>query len=579
MSKYSTLKAEIIASIKRNGAQAITGDLLQEKLLAMIDSLGEFYQFGGLALPSTEFTPGDEPVVFIAATPGTYTNFGGLVVADGEVALLVWDGSAWSKQTTDIATRSEVSQLGQITTGLGGFLNSFKSAKTFTEVSPTITELSGKYIDYYGRILDASGYTIYSVDVVGGEFYRISGDTSPIGNVVFAFYHNNDVVGVYNDTTRVTDYIIYIPNGANKLYVQKKNYTASIVKIIPNDDKVFLNGIYSSDANIISQTVGYETEIISTTVLSNKYFDGNVQVQDIVSQDDYTIYSVDCQDFDYFAITAKNVSGLPLYVFYNSDGEIISYYKKDGLGTLGTDTLIKAPYGATRLSVQGKDGIGGIKKANINSAAKKWSSKKWVVVGDSLTEVNSAATKRYYDFVSEKTGINVYNMGVSGTGYKRSYEDNAAFYQRIANVPLDADVITIFGSGNDNPYYVNDLGTESDTGTTTIGGCINTTIDTLLNLLPLANVALVTPTPWKGKQPDETTGQYLENYSELIVKVAKRRGLPYLDLYHCSGLHPSDAACRALAYSKDGDNGVHPDENGHKIIAPKFYALLDSMLL
>ena len=113
MSKYSTLKAEIIASIKRNGAQAITGDLLQEKLLSMIDSLGEHYQFGGLALPSTEFTPGDEPVVFIAATPGTYTDFGGFVVDDSEVALLVWDGSAWSKQTTDIATRAEVSQLGQ----------------------------------------------------------------------------------------------------------------------------------------------------------------------------------------------------------------------------------------------------------------------------------------------------------------------------------------------------------------------------------------------------------------------------------------------------------------------------------
>lgn len=113
MSKYATLIARIVANIKRNGAQSITGDLLQEQLLAMITSLGEYYQFGGLASPSAEFTPGDEPVVFVAATPGTYTNFGGLVVADGEVALLVWSGSAWSKQTTDIATRSEVSQLGQ----------------------------------------------------------------------------------------------------------------------------------------------------------------------------------------------------------------------------------------------------------------------------------------------------------------------------------------------------------------------------------------------------------------------------------------------------------------------------------
>lgn len=113
MSKYATLIARIVANIKRNGAQSITGDLLQEQLLAMITSLGEYYQFGGLVSSDTEFTAGDEPVVFIAATPGTYTNFGGLVVADGEVALLVWSGSAWSKQTTDIATRSEVSQLGQ----------------------------------------------------------------------------------------------------------------------------------------------------------------------------------------------------------------------------------------------------------------------------------------------------------------------------------------------------------------------------------------------------------------------------------------------------------------------------------
>ena len=52
--------------------------------------------------------------------------------------------------------------------------------------------------------------------------------------------------------------------------------------------------------------------------------------------------------------------------------------------------------------------------------------KKWVVVGDSLTEKNNRATKNYHDYISEEVGINVINMGVGGTGYKRK-ESNFLF--------------------------------------------------------------------------------------------------------------------------------------------------------
>ena len=113
MAKYSNTKAKINEKIATNGAQAINGGILNDVLQTMVDSLGADYQYGGLVLPGSSFTAGEQPVVFLATTPGTYTNFGGLVVADGEVALLVWSGSAWSKQTPDIATRTEVSQLGQ----------------------------------------------------------------------------------------------------------------------------------------------------------------------------------------------------------------------------------------------------------------------------------------------------------------------------------------------------------------------------------------------------------------------------------------------------------------------------------
>lgn len=121
MAKYSNTKAKINEKITTNSAQAITGNVLNEVLQTMVDSLGADYQFGGLVQPGSAFTAGEQPVVFLATTPGTYTNFGGLVVADGEVALLVWSGTAWSKQTPDIATRTEVSQLGQQLHEVKGF--------------------------------------------------------------------------------------------------------------------------------------------------------------------------------------------------------------------------------------------------------------------------------------------------------------------------------------------------------------------------------------------------------------------------------------------------------------------------
>lgn len=110
---YNTLKALVNSKIYENTEQRITGGDMNDVLQSAIASLGAHYQMGGLVSPTDHITVGDEPVVFIATTPGTYTYFGSQVVADGEVALLVWSGTAWSKQTPDISTRTEVNQLGQ----------------------------------------------------------------------------------------------------------------------------------------------------------------------------------------------------------------------------------------------------------------------------------------------------------------------------------------------------------------------------------------------------------------------------------------------------------------------------------
>ena len=114
MSDYLSLKATINANIKANNNQEITGAITNSVLNAMVDSLGAGYQFKGVATPTnpgSAQTP-DYKCFYIATTPGTYTNLGGLVVADGEVAILKWDTS-WTKEVTGIATAESVSQLGQ----------------------------------------------------------------------------------------------------------------------------------------------------------------------------------------------------------------------------------------------------------------------------------------------------------------------------------------------------------------------------------------------------------------------------------------------------------------------------------
>lgn len=212
-----------------------------------------------------------------------------------------------------------------------------------------------------------------------------------------------------------------------------------------------------------------------------------------------------------------------------------------------------------------------------------WEGKRWVVMGDSLTESNQRTLKNYHDYIAQKTGIEVVNMGASGTGYMKGYDSNNAFYQRISNVPTDADVVTIFGSGNDCGvnWDSSELGNPTDTGTNTICGCINTTIDNLYAVLPTVKLGIITPTPWKDYYPLATTDPQnrMTLYSNAIVEICRLRGIPCLDLYHCSGLRPWDSTFRTLAYSKDDGGGTHPDEKGHEMIAPMIFNFLESIVL
>jgi lysophospholipase L1-like esterase len=283
----------------------------------------------------------------------------------------------------------------------------------------------------------------------------------------------------------------------------------------------------------------------------------------------------------YYLISGTSAYKWAIYVFYDYDKKFISSYASEdgGTPTVLKDKEVVSPSNAAyiRVSTYYSSAVGSVYNAVYESkGAKQWKGVKWTCIGDSLTEHNSRTLKNYHDYIAENTGIEVVNMGVSGSGYKRKDDENKAFYQRVANVPTDSNVVTIFGSGNDMGSGIN-LGNITDTGTDTLCGCINRTIDNLIDIMPTVQLGIITPTPWVGYPP--STDNAMKKYSEAIIDICRIRSIPCLDLYHCSNLRPWTEEGRNACYTRDEGNGVHPDETGHKIIASRFKAFLESLIM
>lgn len=316
------------------------------------------------------------------------------------------------------------------------------------------------------------------------------------------------------------------------------------------------------------------------TDTENQYINGNGAIIQVTSE--LHTASLEVTEGTKYTITGSVRYGNRYYAFYDSNMVLLLMGPQNQSGSTVTNftETATAPSNAKYLYVSF---IPAYQVAVISESVKivtlkKWSGLKWACIGDSLTATNAMTTKHYYDYVADYTGIIPVNLGKNGTGYAKASGSGEAYYNRMSDVPTDSDVVTIFGSFNDLTSGL-EFGTEDDTGITTIGGCINTTISNLQARIPLVNLGIVAPTPWDTTRPNfvETSNAY--KYYNLLKRICERRSIPFLDLWYHSGLRPWDADFREVAYSKDGGSGTHPDENGHKIIAPHFESFLESLLL
>ena len=118
MSQYTNIKTAIANVIKANGNNEITGGILQHSLMSMINSLGTKFQFAGIADPADNPLSPDANFAWLAL-PGTYTNYGGLVVPAGSIGVILWNGT-WTLQTIPLNYEGIIGVVSQNQVWTGG---------------------------------------------------------------------------------------------------------------------------------------------------------------------------------------------------------------------------------------------------------------------------------------------------------------------------------------------------------------------------------------------------------------------------------------------------------------------------
>lgn len=103
MTNWTKLKKAIADVIKTNGNQEITGAIMQQTLMSIVDNVGGNAQFGGVAVPSTVPADTDGGVFYLASTQGTYPNFSGIEVDASEMAVFTKNtAGTWVKTSLPI---------------------------------------------------------------------------------------------------------------------------------------------------------------------------------------------------------------------------------------------------------------------------------------------------------------------------------------------------------------------------------------------------------------------------------------------------------------------------------------------
>lgn len=212
-------------------------------------------------------------------------------------------------------------------------------------------------------------------------------------------------------------------------------------------------------------------------------------------------------------------------------------------------------------------------------------------LGDSITQGVGASGENtvYHAVLKKEAGLALArNYGLSGTRFalqkgnekkpRNDHVDTNSFCERFEKMDDEADVVVVFGGTNDYGHGDAPLGNFDDRTPNTFYGACHYLFSGLIRKYLGKPIVIMTPLHRINELeiPEvKTSGDYgdLRRYTNIIREVAEFYSLPILDLFAMSGLQP------AIKEIKDKyiPDGLHPNDNGHLVIAHKLKLFLESL--
>lgn len=206
--------------------------------------------------------------------------------------------------------------------------------------------------------------------------------------------------------------------------------------------------------------------------------------------------------------------------------------------------------------------------SKANKKDSKWKNRIINIMGDSITEgygLEDKNNERYSKLLEVMTGATINNYGLSGSKISDIDGDSVqSFVDRMSNMNTNADLILLFGGTNDYWHHLTTIGEENSTDTSTFYGAINYCLEYLKTNYSDTRYLFIFP---YNQSYHGVTSEHDYNYGSLgdfrdaFRKACENYNVPFLDLNANGGLDIE-------RYTIDG---VHANNEGHKIIADRIY--------
>ncbi len=206
-----------------------------------------------------------------------------------------------------------------------------------------------------------------------------------------------------------------------------------------------------------------------------------------------------------------------------------------------------------------------------------WRNADVVFVGDSITAGRNT-TKAYHSYLKDMgvfKSVKAQGRGGSCISTQSDYGlEKYPLTQRYNSIPA-ADLIVIFMGTNDYGHET-PLGSISDTSDISFYGALNVVITGLREKYPDSQIVFVTPLHRYGFGKSESLGtkfsydnlpngegKSLGDYVDAIKAIAGKYSLPVIDLFNLYPFNPEKPEDKQKYFP----DGLHPNEEGHKILA------------